>query len=121
MAVTYKEYIVQPGDHLMAIALAHLGSKARFTEILDAQGKPLADPDKIKPGDVLRIPVAAAPTPPPKPYFEYTVQPGDHLMAIALKYLGSKARYTEILDAQGRPLADPDKIKPGDVLRIPKP
>jgi hypothetical protein len=66
MATTYKEYVVKPGEHLMAIALAQLGSKVRYTEILGADGKPLADPDKLKPGDVLLIPVGeAAPAPAP--------------------------------------------------------
>jgi nucleoid-associated protein YgaU len=122
MATTYKEYTVKAGDHLMAIALEHLGSKTRYKEILDRNGKPLAS-ETIHPGDVLRIPVAAppsAPAPAPAPYFEYTVKAGDHLMAIALAHLGSKARFKEILDAKGNPIADPDKLKPGDVLRIPK-
>ena len=119
MATTYKEYTVKAGDHLMAIALEHLGSKARYKEILDRNGKPL-ESDALHPGDVLRIPVDAPPAPAPLPYFEYTVKAGDGLMAIALAHLGSKARYTEILDAEGNPLADPNQIKPGDVLRIPK-
>lgn len=140
MTATYKEYTVKAGEHLMAIALEHLGSKARYIEIMNAEGKAIAEPDKLKPGDVLRIPVAdpaklkpgevarvatsaagdAKQKPDALPYFEYTVKAGDGLMAIALEHLGAKTRYTEILDAEGKPLADPNKIKPGDVLRIPK-
>ncbi len=114
MAITYKEYTVQAGDHLMAIALKYLGSKARYKEIRDAEGNPLTS-ETLHPGDVLRIPVE---TESPQTYFEYTVQAGDHLMAIALKYLGSKARYKEIRDAEGNPLAS-ETLHPGDVLRIP--
>ena len=51
----------------------------------------------------------------------YTVQSGDTLSAISKKLLGSANRYTEIFDANKDQLSDPDKIKPGQKLVIPKP
>lgn len=49
----------------------------------------------------------------------YTVQPGDTLSGIAKKHLGDGNAYMKIFDANKDQLTDPDKIKPGQVLRIP--
>ncbi|WP_068116169.1 peptidoglycan-binding protein LysM [Tropicimonas marinistellae] len=49
----------------------------------------------------------------------HTVESGDTLWAISEKTLGSGARYMEIFEANKPMLSDPDKIYPGQVLRIP--
>jgi nucleoid-associated protein YgaU len=49
----------------------------------------------------------------------YTVKAGDTLSAIAKEQLGSANAYTKIFDANRDQLSDPDKIKPGQVLKIP--
>ena len=49
----------------------------------------------------------------------YTVKPGDTLSAIAKEHLGSANAYMKIFEANRDQLSDPDKIKPGQVLRIP--
>ena len=50
----------------------------------------------------------------------YTVVKGDTLSAIAKKHLGSANKYMAIFEANKPMLKDPDKIYPGQVLRIPK-
>lgn len=50
----------------------------------------------------------------------HTVEKGDTLWAIAEKTLGKGARYTEIFEANKPMLSHPDKIYPGQVLRIPR-
>lgn len=50
----------------------------------------------------------------------HTVVKGDNLWKIAEKYLGSGARNKEIFEANRPMLSDPDKIYPGQVLRIPE-
>ena len=50
----------------------------------------------------------------------HTVESGDTLSAIAKKTLGSANRYMEIFEANKPMLSDPDKIYPGQVLRIPQ-
>ncbi|MDU9003725.1 peptidoglycan-binding protein LysM [Sedimentitalea todarodis] len=50
----------------------------------------------------------------------HTVERGDTLSAIAKKTLGSANRYTEIFEANKPMLSHPDKIYPGQVLRIPQ-
>ncbi len=49
----------------------------------------------------------------------HTVEKGDTLWAIAAKTMGNGAKYTEIFEANKPMLSDPDKIYPGQVLRIP--
>ena len=50
----------------------------------------------------------------------YTVQPGDTLSKIAKAKLGDANAYMEIFNANRNLLTDPDKIKPGQVLKIPQ-
>jgi nucleoid-associated protein YgaU len=50
----------------------------------------------------------------------YTVRPGDTLSKIAKEKLGDANAYSEIFDANRDQLSDPNKIKPGQVLRIPQ-
>ncbi len=50
----------------------------------------------------------------------HTVQKGDNLSKIAQKYYGSASKYPAIFEANKPMLTDPDKIYPGQVLRIPK-
>ncbi|MFD1156716.1 peptidoglycan-binding protein LysM [Roseovarius aestuarii] len=49
-----------------------------------------------------------------------TVERGDTLSAIAKETLGSANRYHEIFEANRPMLSHPDKIYPGQVLRIPQ-
>ncbi|MEW9921534.1 peptidoglycan-binding protein LysM [Marimonas sp. MJW-29] len=49
----------------------------------------------------------------------HTVEKGDTLWAISEKTLGKGARYNEIFEANRPMLTHPDKIYPGQVLRIP--
>ena len=50
----------------------------------------------------------------------YTVRPGDTLSKIAKEKLGDPTAYTEIFNANRDQLSDPNKIKPGQVLKIPQ-
>lgn len=66
---------------------------------------------KVTGGGEAAAPAAAART--------YTVKPGDTLSGIAKEHLGSANAYTKIFEANRDQLSDPDKIKPGQVLKIP--
>ncbi len=50
----------------------------------------------------------------------HTVEKGDTLWAISQKALGDGNRYNEIFEANRPMLSHPDKIYPGQVLRIPQ-
>jgi nucleoid-associated protein YgaU len=70
-----------------------------------------------------RAAAAPAPAPPAQSAAPaaktYTVQPGDTLSKIAQEHLGNANAYMKIFDANKDQLNDPDKIRPGQVLRIP--
>ena len=55
----------------------------------------------------------------PEPRF-HTVEKGESLWKIAEATLGEGSRYMEIFEANKPMLTDPDKIYPGQVLRIPQ-
>lgn len=58
--------------------------------------------------------------PVPKPKEEsYTVQAGDTLSKISKQFYGDANRYMKIFDANKGTLKDPNKISPGQVLKIP--
>ena len=50
----------------------------------------------------------------------YTVKAGDTLSKIAKEHLGNANAYMDIFNANKDQLSDPDKIKPGQVLKIPQ-
>ena len=49
----------------------------------------------------------------------YTVKAGDTLSSIARERLGNANAYNKIFDANRDQLTDPNKIMPGQVLKIP--
>ena len=75
---------------------------------------------RVKPGaQAAAKPAAQAPTQGAAPT-TYTVQSGDTLSGIAKKLFGNANDYMEIFNANRDQLSDPDKIKPGQVLKIPQ-
>jgi len=66
-------------------------------------------------GDIKIDPNAPAPA----AAVTYTVKAGDTLSKIAKEQLGNANAYTAIFEANRDQLSDPDKIKPGQVLKIP--
>jgi nucleoid-associated protein YgaU len=55
-AAAAKTYTVKAGDTLSAIAKSQLGDAGAYMKIFDANKDQLSDPDKIKPGQVLKLP-----------------------------------------------------------------
>jgi len=55
----------------------------------------------------------------PAPARTYTVVSGDSLSKIAKAFYGDVKLYPKIFEANRDQLSDPDKIKPGQVLKIP--
>ena len=76
---------------------------------------------KVKPGAARPASQGAPAAAPAAPQnTTYTVQSGDTLSGIAKKLLGNANDYMEIFNANRDQLSDPDKIKPGQVLKIPQ-
>ena len=66
---------------------------------------------KVEPKPGVEAPVSSMKT--------YTVKSGDTLSKISKEFLGDANAYMKIFDANKDQLTDPDKIKPGQVLKIP--
>lgn len=99
-------YTVVSGDTLSGIA-AKFGTSWQTLQSMNG----LADPNKIYPGQVLKVPGGAAPTPPSTT--TYTVKSGDTLSGIASRYGTSWQHLAEI-----NGLSNPNLIYPGQVLKI---
>lgn len=54
-------------------------------------------------------------------YGMYEVKAGDNLSKIAKQTLGDSNRYTEIAQANSDQVPDPNRIQPGQKLKIPNP
>jgi nucleoid-associated protein YgaU len=52
-----RTYIVQPGDTLSKISKQFYGDANRYMEIFEANRNTLSDPDKIRAGQTLNIPI----------------------------------------------------------------
>ena len=85
--------------------------------IPDWQKEVVAD-IKVRPGATQ--PAARPPAAPGGGHQTYTVQAGDTLSAIAKRFLGNANAYMDIFNMNRDQLDDPDKIKPGQVLKIPE-
>jgi lysozyme len=107
-------YTVKAGDTLSAIA-AKFGTT--YQELAKING--IADPNKIYPGQVLKLTGSAAAStsrtsaPKAPSAVTYTVKAGDTLSKIAAKF---GTTYQELAKING--IADPNKIYPGQVLKI---
>ncbi len=56
----------------------------------------------------------------PAPTRNYTVQPGDTLSKIARQFYGDANAYMKIFEANTDQLKDPNMIKVGQVLKVPR-
>ena len=125
-------YTIRSGDTLSSIAERRLGSARHWTRI--ARANPLLDPNRLRVGEVIRIPAAAAPSSaargrpvsPPKPRTSGTVtyhvvRSGETLSDIADEHYGDSALWQMLYDAN-RPAigTDPDRLEVGTRIVIPR-
>jgi LysM repeat protein len=103
-------HTVQRGENLFRIALQY---NTTVEAIASANG--IANPALIYVGQVLTIPSPGGQPPSPTPTgTSYTVQVGDNLFRIALRY---NLNYVYLAQYNG--IANPSRIYVGQVLRIP--
>jgi nucleoid-associated protein YgaU len=98
---------------------------AKVDDRLHVGARPAASVATTAPGSTIgtgtgKVHMSADETPSPAWQSRtYTVEKGDTLSKIAKKFYGDASDYPIIFDANKPMLSDPDKIYPGQVLRIP--
>ncbi|PIQ27923.1 hypothetical protein COW36_08910 [bacterium (Candidatus Blackallbacteria) CG17_big_fil_post_rev_8_21_14_2_50_48_46] len=127
---------VKRGETLGKLAQKYLGNANRNLEIYKANQDDLQNPNDLRIGMVLKIPVPASAEPiqeepdAPEPatpndptadaFTLRTVKRGESLSIIALRTLGDSERYMEIYKANRDILKTPDALQPGMQLKIPQ-
>ncbi|MDX2246068.1 MAG: peptidoglycan-binding protein LysM [Bacteroidia bacterium] len=121
-----KEFVAKFGLGIEDLSISFAGEDDD-TAILDGFAKTQADKEKLilAVGNIEgiatvddRIKVQLVEKPEPQSVF-YTVVKGDSLSKIAKAQYGNAMKYPVIFEANKPMLTDPDKIYPGQVLRIP--
>ncbi len=107
-------HVVQPGENLFRIALRY-GTTVEALSQLNS----ITNPALIRVGQQLRVSGSGGtppttPQPPVQPGTTYTVQPGDNLFRIALRY-----NMSHIYLAQYNGISSPYWVYAGQTLRIP--
>ncbi|MCR9262350.1 MAG: peptidoglycan-binding protein LysM [Pseudomonadaceae bacterium] len=70
--------------------------------------------------DAVSVPPPPPAEPPPPPVQYYVIKSGDTLYGVAKEFYGNGMKYPEIFEANREVIEDPDKIYPGQKIRIPK-
>ncbi|MEO1129250.1 MAG: LysM peptidoglycan-binding domain-containing protein [Planctomycetota bacterium] len=126
---TTRTYVSQQGDTFESIARKFFGSRNYWGVVANAN--PNVDPNRLGPGTTLSIPVdprnvqgipADGQEEPPLPepdMTKYIVARGDTLSEISKALYGRASLWRRIVDAN--PGLDPERLRPGMVLKIPPP
>lgn len=110
---TDKVEVEVKGD--TAVIKGEVADQSAFEKAIIAVGNTLG----VSKVEASEMKVAEAPDDPPKGPTLHEVKKGDSLWKIAEKHYGNGSKYPEIFEANKPMLSDPDKIYPGQMLRIP--
>ena len=105
-------YRVRSGDTLRSISTDFYGTPDRWEMLYYANTDVIDSPHDLVSGVDIYVPSRDI-----SAMYEYTVQPGDTLSRIALKFYSDRAK-AEVLAKFNR-LKDPDHIEPGQKLLVP--
>jgi len=120
---TYTTYVVKEGDTLSSIAESWFGEAARW-DLIHRANPSLRNPDRLLPGQTLRLPAKDAQRDPARRREDgggtYTVRSGETLCSIAQTLLGGEAHWRLIYEANREAIGpNPDAITAGMKLTIP--
>ncbi|MFH1867701.1 MAG: LysM peptidoglycan-binding domain-containing protein [Candidatus Omnitrophota bacterium] len=145
--VSTREYTIRRGDTLKKIAQDQLGASHRWKFLYEVNKDRIKDPDLLLEGTVIIIPIERE-SQVRTPAFEesveqesdadtyaisdeesfeqesdadtYTISKDDSLWKIAQKQLGDGKRWKEIYELNNDKIKNPDKLKVGATIRIPR-
>ncbi len=121
-----ERHRVQEGDTIASLARQYYGS-AQFAEFLISRNKQLADPTRLRVGEIVNIvprrtdgkPPAVGPATPATR--EYRVKSGDSFYRIARDVLGDAKRWNELYEMNKKLVGnDPTKLQIGQVIVLPQ-
>ena len=120
------KHVIAPGETLSDISLRYYGSVVMWDRIVSANAG--IDPNRLRVGRELKIPPApvkkrvtvSAPSKPREGTVHHTVETGDSLSSISLRYYGKEYKWDRIFNANSKQLGgNPDRLKIGMVLVVP--
>lgn len=119
-----RSYTVQPGDCLGTILQEQCGTVRAQAKVLELN--PGLDPDRLRVGQVLRLPAAAAEASFQRPgriqevgvLDVVVVEPGDSLYRILQRERGGRVSIEQVLASN--PGLDPNLLQPGQEIRLPQ-
>ncbi len=126
METAIERHRVQEGDTIASLARQYYGS-AQFAEFLISRNKQLADPARLRVGEIVNIvprptdgrPPAVGPATPATR--EYRVKAGDSFYRIARDVLGDATRWNELFLMNKKLVGnDPTKLQIGQVIALPR-
>ena len=121
-AAAIKTYIETQNLGLSDLAVSYVATSGVVTLSGNAPSQEASEKASLAAGNVANVTQVdnklVAPAADPAQYHD--VVRGDTLSAIAKKYYGDANKYTAIFEANKPMLSHPDKIYPGQKLRIPK-
>ncbi len=85
----------------------------------NVKGVRYVDDDNLKVAGQKAAAPGTAPAAAPKTEY-YTIESGDTLSKIADRFYGDPQKYQELFEANREVIQDPDKIYPGQKIRVPK-
>lgn len=120
-----ERHRVQAGDTIASLARQYYGS-AQFAEFLISRNKHLADPTRLRVGEIVNIvprPTDGKPSavgPATTATREYRVKSGDSFYRIARDVLGDATRWNELFLMNKKLVGnDPTKLQIGQVIALP--
>jgi nucleoid-associated protein YgaU len=120
-AAAIKTYIETQNLGLSELAVTYTASSGVVTLAGKAPSQEASEKAALAAGNVANVTSVennlVAPPAPPAQYHD--VVKGDTLSAISKKYYGDANKYNQIFEANKPMLSHPDKIYPGQKLRIP--
>lgn len=124
IAPEFFDHTVAAGETFDTIAAKYYGKRGMGNVI--ARANPFADPRRLKPGRVLKVPKdpgniqGIEVTPESAEERIVVVQPGDTLSSISKAAFGTVNMADAIFDANRDTLSSPDDLSVGQRLRLPK-
>jgi len=120
-----QAYTVQPGDTFSSIAIKQYHDELRWLDI--AQANPLADPTRLKVGQVLRVPDERTLHTPHEPIPKapdgvktYKIRPGDSLSTVAETFYDDPTLWRTIYNFNRDKIGpNPNAIQAGMTLKVP--